>query len=378
MKSVVSNISVLLVSLPTLLFASGCAKAHAETNSGAPPPAKVIADMDVALFSVDHPEQFPLASATAKSAFPELVVTGTVTPDVSRSVPVVSLAAGRITAIYAKVGDNVKKGQKLLSIRSDDVSGAFADYQKAGADEALAQAQLDRSKDLYNHGAISMNDLQVAVNTESKTKLDVKAKAEHLRLLGNDPSHPGAGVEVAAPVTGVITDQQVTMGATVQGAGSTAFTISDLSNVWIICDVYENDLAAIRMGDGAEVRLNAYPGQTFKGKISNIGAILDPNIRTVKVRIEVQNPGLMRLGMFATTTFKGQTQETHSIVPASAVLHLHDRDWVYVPAPNKQFRRVEVVSSKVLPNGMQEIKSGIEPGQQLVTNAVVLEHAIDK
>jgi len=85
----------------------------------------------------------------------------------------------------------------------------------------------------------------------------------------------------------------------------------------------------------------------------------------------------MRLGMFATATSRSSTgnAQRHSII---AVLHLHDRDWVYVPAPNKQFRRVEIVSSKILPNGMQEIKSGITPGQQMVTNAVVLEHAIDK
>lgn len=378
MKNIRIDVGFLTLIFPSLFFAPGCSKANANPLDGAPPPTKVIADVDVALFRVDHPEQFPLVAATAKSTFPELVVTGTVNPDVSRNVPVVSLAAGRVTAIYAKVGDNVKKGQKLLSIHSDDVSGAFADYQKSVADQALSKSQLERSQDLYNHGALSMNDLQVALNTDSKAKLDTKAKAEHLRLLGNDPNHPGAGVEVVAPESGVITDQQVTMGAAVQGSSSTAFTISDISNVWVVCDVYENDLSTVRMGDSAEIRLNAYPGQSFKGTISNIGAILDPNIRTAKVRIEVANPGLMRLGMFATATFKGQAQETHSIVPASAVLHLHDRDWVYVPVPDKQFRRVEIVSSKVLPNGMQEIKSGIEPSQQMVANAVVLEHAIDR
>jgi len=131
--------------------------------------------MDVALFNVDHPEQFPLVAATAKSTFPELVVTGTVTPDVSRNVPVVSLAAGRVTAIYAKVGDNVKKGQKLLSIRSDDVSGLLPTIKRPGRPSPF-QVQLDRSQDLFNHGAISMNDLQVAINTDSKAKLDTKAR----------------------------------------------------------------------------------------------------------------------------------------------------------------------------------------------------------
>jgi cobalt-zinc-cadmium efflux system membrane fusion protein len=156
------------------------------------------------------------------------------------------------------------------------------------------------------------------------------------------------------------------------------FTISDLSSVWILCDVYENDLATVRLGDTADITLNAYPGRPFKGKVSNIGAILDPSIRTAKVRIEVQNPGMMRLGMFAKATFRGQTTEMHTVVPASAILRMHDRDFVFVPAPDKKFRRVEVVGGDVLTENtsLQEIKSGLKPGQQVVTNALVLDHVL--
>jgi len=158
------------------------------------------------------------------------------------------------------------------------------------------------------------------------------------------------------------------------------FTISDLSYLWIICDVYENDLANVRMGDTAEIVLNAYPSRPFKGTVSNIGAILDPSIRTAKVRLEVQNPGIMRLGMFVRATFHGQTKEMHTIVPASAVLRMHDRDFVFVPAPDKKFRRVEVVSGDVLNENtsLQEIKSGLKPGQQVVTNALVLDHVLSQ
>jgi cobalt-zinc-cadmium efflux system membrane fusion protein len=113
-------------------------------------------------------------------------------------------------------------------------------------------------------------------------------------------------------------------------------------------------------------------------KESNIGAILDPTIRTGKVRIEVENPGIMRLGMFARATFRGQTKEMHTIVPASAVLHMHDRDFVFVPAPDKKFRRVEVVGGDLVQENtdLQEIKSGLEPGEQVVTNALVLDHVL--
>jgi cobalt-zinc-cadmium efflux system membrane fusion protein len=330
----------------------------------------------VSVFSVEHPEQFPIVAATQQTAAPELVVTGTVNPDISRNVPVVSLASGRVVEIHARLGDTVKKGQLLLTVRSDDISGAFQNYRKAVADEVLSHTQLERAKDLYTHGAIALNDLQVAQDTDDKAKVDVETMEEHIRLLGTDPAHPHGMVDIYAPVSGVITDQEVTAAASVQSFSTNPFTISDLSRVWIICDVYENDLASVHEGDTAAIRLNAYPDRVLTGTVDNIGAILDPNIRTAKVRIEVANPGIMRLGMFVTATFRGQTKDVRSVVPASAILHLHDRDWVYVPSPDKKFRRVEVASGDPLPDSLQQIKSGIKPGEQVVANAVVLEHAI--
>jgi cobalt-zinc-cadmium efflux system membrane fusion protein len=371
---------LVLIFIAALLL-SGCNSAQGDPTAEAPPPANVVTAVDLNLFAVEHPEQFPLAAAAARPTVSELVVTGTVTPDIARSVPVVSLASGRVISIHARLGDIVQKGQLLLTIRSDDVAGGFSDYRKAVADEILARAQLERSQDLYQHGAIAMNDLQVAEDTEGKAKVDLETTEEHLRLLGNDPQKPMGMVNIFAPVSGVITDQQVTNAAAVQAFNTPSpFTISDLSSVWIVCDVYENDLSSVRMGDMAEITLNAYPGRTFKGKISNIGAILDPSIRTAKVRMEVQNPGMMRLGMFAKATFRGQTTEIRTVVPASAVLHMHDRDFVFVPAPDKKFRRLEVVGGTLLPDNpnVQEVKSGLKPGQQVVTNALVLDHVLSQ
>jgi cobalt-zinc-cadmium efflux system membrane fusion protein len=328
---------------------------------------------------VDHPEQFPLAAAAEHPTVSELVVTGTVTPDVSRNVPVVSLASGRVMVIHTRLGDAVQKGQLLMTIRSDDVSGGYSTYKMAVADETLARAQLERTKDLYEHGAFALNDLQVAQDAADKAKVAVETAAEHLRLLGDDPDKMNFTVDIFAPVSGVITDQQVTAGSLVQAYNTPyPFTISDLSATWVVCDVYENDLASVRIGDTAEIKLNAYPDRRFRGRVSNILPNLDPSIRTGKVRIEVQNPGIMRLGMFVTATFRGQTREMHTIVPASAILHMHDRDFVYVPAPGNKFRRVEIVSGDLLQDhtDLQEIKSGLAPGQQVVTNALVLDHVL--
>jgi len=379
MKSKDLRIGFLLIFISSLAVLGGCSRVHGDDAAEAPPPAQVVPGADASLLSVDNPEQYPLAAAVSRSATSELVVTGTVTPDVSRNVPVVSLASGRVMAIHTRLGDAVQKGQLLMTIRSDDVSGGYSNYRMAVADEVLARNQYDRAKDLYDHGAIALNDLQVAQDTEDKAKVAVETAEEHLRLLGNDPDKLNSKVDILAPVSGVITDQEVTTGSLVQAYNTPyPFTISDLSATWILCDVYENDLPNVRLGDPAEIRLNAYPDRMFKGRVSNIGAILDPNIRTAKVRIEVQNPGIMRLGMFVRATFRGQTSEMHTIVPASAILHMHDRDFVYVAAPEKKFRRVEVVSGDLLADNlsMQEIKSGLQPGQQVVTNALVLDHAL--
>jgi cobalt-zinc-cadmium efflux system membrane fusion protein len=140
--------------------------------------------------------------------------------------------------------------------------------------------------------------------------------------------------------------------------------------------VYENNLPAVHVGDRAEIRLNAYPDRVLTGRISNIGSVLDPNIRTAKVRIEVDNPGLMRIGMFVTATFRSPTTEAHASVPATAILHLHDREWVYVVRGPGQFQRVEVVSGQMLPGNQQELKSGLQPGQRVVSNALELQNTV--
>jgi len=369
----------MLVLVVELTFGlSGCGTVKGDPQAEAPPAPTVVPEPNPALITVDHPEQYPLAVATAYTTVGSLAVTGTVNPDISRNVPVVTLASGKVVAIHARLGDTVQKDQVLLTIRSDDVSGGYSDYRKAIADELLARKQFERAKDLFEHGAIAQNDLEVAQDAEDKAKVDLETMAEHLRLLGNDPDNPNFLLDIKAPISGVITDQQVTNAATVQSYGTNPFTISDLTSVWVVCDVYENDLADVHIGDSAQIYLNAFPNRMFPGRVSNIGAILDPNIRTAKVRIEVNNPGMiMRIGMFATATFGGQKQETRSQVPASAVMHLQDRDWVFEPTPDRKFQRVEIRGGAMLPNNMQEVVSGLKPGQQVVTNAVVLENTFE-
>jgi cobalt-zinc-cadmium efflux system membrane fusion protein len=303
-----------------------------------------------------------------------------VQPDIARAVPVISLAAGRVVEIKARLGDFVKKGQLLLRVRSNDISGAYQIYLKAANDERLDRQQLERAQDLYAHGATSKSLLEQAEDTEQDAKVDLDTATEQLRLLGVDKNHPSGIVDVVAPISGVITEQQVTNAAGVQGlSGPNPFTISDLSYVWIMCDVYENDLDAVHLGEYADIRLNAYPDRLLKGRIDNILPILDPSIRTAKVRLEVPNPGqLMRVGMFVTATFYGKKAELRAAVPSTAILHLHDRDWVFVPAGDKAFQQVEITSGITLPQNMQEVISGIKPGTQVIRSALTFQNTVEQ
>ena len=370
--------SLILIALAASLAAMGCGNKNSNPQADAPPPAQVEHEQDGGVFQVDHPEQIPLVAAVVHSSRPEMVLTGAVTPDVSRNVPVVSLASGRVVEIAARLGDTVKKGDLLLKVRSDDVSGGFSEYRKAVADEKLAAEQFGRAKDLYAHGAIAQNDLQIAQDAEEKAKVDLETTSEHLRLLGLDPDTPNNIVEIHAPVSGVITDQEVTNAATVQAYGTNPFTISDLSSVWVLCDVHEDQLAEMRVGDTAEIRLNAYPGQIFKGTVNNIGAILDPTLRTAKVRVEVRNPGMMRVGLFVTATFQGKKQVAHTAIPSTAILNLHDKNWVFAITPDKKFQRVEVQVGATLPGNMQEVMSGLATGTQVVRDALTFQNTVEQ
>src|SRR5579863_2291146 len=367
----------LILAVTAALCVGGCGTKD-NVAAEAPPPATVVPGLDVTHFSVDHPERYPVATVAQDEAPSKLVVTGSVYPDVSRTVPVVTLASGRVVDIRARLGDTVKKGQLLLRIRSDDVSGGYDAYRKAVADELLSRKALNRAKLLFEHGAIAEQDLETAQDNEDDAKTTLDTATEHLKLLGNDPEHPNNIVDITSPISGEITDQEVVNGSTIQSYSANPFTISDLSSVWIVCDVYENDITTLGVGEAADIRLNAFPDKVLKGRVSNIGALLDPTIRTAKVRIEVPNPGMMmRIGMFATATFYGLKKHTYASVPATAIIHLHDRDWVYMPAPNNMFQRAEVKSGDQLPNQMSQVLSGLQPGQKVVTNALALQTAID-
>jgi len=341
-------------------------------------PTKTEVTLDPNLYTVDHPERFQLAKVETRDLPTFLNANGSVTPDVNRTIHVTSQGSGRVVELKVRLGDFVNKGQELLSIHSADLTGAFSDYQKAAADERLAKRGLDRAQLLYSHGALAEKDLQQADDTEEKALVDVHNAEQHVRLLGGDPAHPGSVIELRAPITGTIVEQNISGFEGIKSLDNSPnlFTIADLTQVWVVCDVYENDLDEAHLGDSAEIRLNAYPDKIFRGKVVDVSRVLDPNTRSAKVRIVLPNAdGSLRPGMFAVATFRSRTLQSRLVIPATAVMRLQDKDWVFRKDGARSFRRIEVHTLGDNPDGTHQIQSDLKPGEEIVANALEFSSA---
>jgi len=353
--------------LGTLVVGLACSK---DTPAAA---SKALVTLDPDVFEAERPDLFKTATAVTRALPTVVTANGVISPDVNRTIHVTSLGSGRVVDLKVKLGDTVQKGQTLLVISSPDLSGAFADYEKAKADEQLARKGLERTQMLFDRGAIAAKDLEVAQDTEDKAKVDLEAADHRVRILGADPNHPSPLIELKAPVSGTIVEQNVAGAEGIKSLDNTPnlFTIANLSEVWAVCDVFENDLGAVHVADSAEIRLNAFPDRVFKGKVADISRVLDPNTRSAKVRIVLPNPdGALRPGMFAVATFRSRTTTDRIVVPATAIMRLHDKDWVFQKIAANRFRKIAVEADGLAPDGMQEIRSGVKAGDVVVTNAL--------
>jgi membrane fusion protein, heavy metal efflux system len=363
----------IVVVLPLMLLLVCCSG----DTKAAPTKAEISVDPNV--FETDHPELFKTAKVVTQQVPTVLTANGTVAPDVNRTIHVTSLGGGRVVDLKVRLGDAVKKGQVLLIISSPDLAGTFSDYQKAVADERLSKKALDRAQLLYDRGAIAEKDLQAAQDTEDKALVDVRTTEQRVRVVGGDPDHPSALLELKAPVSGAIVEQNIAGYEGIKSLDNSPnlFTIADLSQVWVVCDVFENDLAEVHVGDSAQIRLNAFPDRNYKGTVADISRVLDPSTRTAKVRIVLANStGALKPGMFAVATFHSRRARPALVVPGTAVMRLHDKDWVFRREGQNRFRRVEVQVAGATQDGMQEVRSGVNPDDELVLNALDFSTAV--
>ncbi len=357
--------------LVLLLAALGGAVACSKDTPAATSKPPITLDPDV--FLTDQPQLFKTAKAETRALPTQVTANGTVSPDVNRTIHITSLGGGRVVDLKVKLGDAVTKGQTLLVISSPDLSAATSDYQKAKADEVLSHKALDRAQMLFDRGAIAAKDLEAAQDAEDKAKVDVETAEHHIQVLGADPAHLSPLINLKAPESGTIVEQNVAGFEGVKSLDNTPnlFTIANLSEVWVVCDVFENDLGEVHLGDAAEIHLNAFPDRIFKGKVADISRVLDPNTRSAKVRIVLGNAdGALRPGMYAVATFRSRKLTDRIVVPATAIMRLHDKDWVFRKEGGNRFRKIAVQADGLAPDGMQQIRDGVKPGDELVTNAL--------
>ena len=330
------------------------------------------------LFTVP-PEQMSHIQVVAveESKLPRVLrLTGAAAYNAFKTTPVFSAVGGPVQEILAEPGQNVRAGQTLLTVTSPDYSAARSAYMKARSAFQLSDKNYERSKDLYEHKAIAERDLQQAESDRAQAQADVQASEDALRALGisdpealvKTPPKTTGQIPVSAPVPGQIVERLVGPGQLLQAGTTQCFTISDMSTVWVLVNIYQNDLAYVRAGDSVDITTDAYP-EIFHGKISYIADALDPNTRTLQARIVTQNPGYkLKKDMYVTATVHAGALANALSVPDAAVLHdTENQAFVYVQTGSNQFAR-RLVKAGDSQNGRTVIQDGLKEGERVVSD----------
>ena len=314
-------------------------------------------------------KRFKLVRTTTTQMAHHFSAPGVVAPDVSRTVSVFSLANGFAVNVPVQLGENVHKGQLLAVVNSPDLAKAISSYQTAKAQASLSRKELNREESLYKHGAAPRKALELAQYSEQHAEIEVDNAQRQINLLGGSVKSPSPLVNVRAPIGGTIIKQKISRGEAVEN--SYLFRIADLSRLWVLCSIYENDLPRVQVGDSARVKIAAYPHLKLFGRISNISGVLNPATRTAKVRVVLNNPNeLLKPGMFATARFTSAHKSPAVLVPVTALFQLHDDFWVFSPVQPGVFRRIPVSVGSITTPGEQVVTNGLHAGQQVVANAL--------
>ncbi len=327
------------------------------------------------LFSVPQDQMSHVQIATVeKSKVPRVLrVTGAVAYNAFKTTPVFSAVGGPVQEILAEPGQNVHSGQPLLTVNSPDYSAARSEYMKARSAAQLADKNYERSKDLYEHHAIAERDLQQAESDRAQAMADLQSSEDALRALGirdpetlvKEPAKVTGQIPVPAPAAGLIVERLVGPGQLLQAGATQCFTISDMGTVWVLVNVYQNDLAYVRVGDMVDITTDAYPDH-FRGKISYIADALDPNTRTVQARIVTENRGYkLKKDMYVTASIQAGALSNALTVPDAAVLRdTENMPFVYVQTGANQFAR-RVVKVGDSQDGRTLVQDGLKEGEHV-------------
>jgi cobalt-zinc-cadmium efflux system membrane fusion protein len=297
-------------------------------------------------------------------------------PDPTRVVRVFAPAGGRITEMKVHPWDRVEQGQTLAEIESSDLARAVAEYHKALVDNQVKQNALDRSKDLLEHKAISEREFQQAQGDAQQAEAEVEAAREQIQVFGMDPDHASTQLLVKAPRSGVILDVGASPGEFSQALAASAplSTIADISTVWVVGDIYEKDLAVTKLGEEAEVTLNAYPDQKWSGRVSVVSFAVDPTTRTMRVRVVLPNPDArIKPGMFGGIRLV-RSSTRGIVVPTTAVVREGNDAYIFVARANGRFERRAVKLGRSV-DGTLEVLSGFNAGETIVSEGALFLRA---
>jgi cobalt-zinc-cadmium efflux system membrane fusion protein len=303
-----------------------------------------------------------------------LRLTGSVEYNAFKTTPVISQVGGPVSRILVLPGEQVKEGQTMLEVSSPDYSQLLDTYLKAADAFRLADRNYTRAQDLYQHQAIAERDLQQAESDRYQAQADLNAAEQGLKILGvKNPQDLAKGpvsaqIPVLAPISGEVVERMVSPGQVIQAGSTQAFTISDMSTVWVLANVYQTDLAYVHVGDDVTVQTDAYP-DSFHGKISYVSPELDPTTRTLQARVVVDNKGeKLKRAMYCTVTVTAGTVSNAIAVPDAAVLRDDENQpFVYVVSGANQFSRRSVTIGEST-NSQTQILSGLSVGDKVVGN----------
>jgi len=291
----------------------------------------------------------------------------------TRVVHVFPPAGGRIIEMKVHPWDRVEKGQALATIESSDLARAVADYHKAQADYQVKQEQLTRSDDLLAHNAIAMKDYQWAQADAQSAHAELEAAKEQVRVFGMDPDKASTELVVSAPRSGVILDVGAAPGeySNALSAPQPLCTIADLTTVWAVGAVYEGQLASVKTGQPAQVMLNAYPDQKWTGRAGVVSDAVDPNTRTLQLRVVLANPGgKLKPSMFGTIRLERSSRQG-IVLPAAAVLREGNAAYVFVRQGQDRYERRNITPGQTI-DGSIEIASGLNVGDTVVSQGALL------
>jgi cobalt-zinc-cadmium efflux system membrane fusion protein len=301
-----------------------------------------------------------------------LRLTGSVAFNAFTTTPVITQVSGPISRIIVAPGQQVHRGQPLLYVASPDYSQLFANYLKARDAYHLADKNYLRSKDLYEHRAIAERDLEVAESGRTQAAADLGASEQSLRVLGvSKPEEvigkPSSEIPVLAPLAGEAVERLVAPGQVIQAGSTQVFTISDMSEVWVLANLYQKDLPFVHLGDAVTITTESYPGEEFHGKILYIASALDPTTRTLQARIDVKNPqGKLKKDLYVTATVQAGSVANALTVPAAAILRdAENQPFVYVTNQNNEFARRSVMLGESSA-GNTQLTGGIGAGERVV------------